>query len=335
MKERFKIYQHIMNGFSYMLPLVVAGGLLIALSSNGLFADQMPYIHDVGLLILSYTYPLLAAYIAYSIADRPGIAPGIIAGALALTGESHFFGAIFGGFIAGYSIELIKWLFTKWPKGMSGVKPMFIYPFFGALIVAFLMIGINYIFAPFSIWLEQEIINLNGFSLLITSIILGGLMAIDLGGPINKVAYIVGVISIIHGHFSILMAAIMASGMIPPLAIFLSVTLFKRDFIDQERIQAKQNLWMGLSFMTEGAIPFTKKYTYKVHLPIVIGSMFGAALVAIFQTSVPTPHGGIFAVFFMNSWWGFIIALMGGTIVSSVLIKLLMVLGDKQETKSV
>lgn len=321
MKERFKIYQHLMNGFSYMLPFVVAGGLLIAFSSLDFLSNHFPYLNDVGTLILSYTYPIIAGFIAYSIADRPGIAPGIAAGALALVGDSGFIGAILGGFMAGYVIEIIKFVFKKLHKSLSGIKPVLIYPFFGVLFISLIMLGINYVISPFSLWMVDAIVVMEGIYLIIFSIVLGGLMAVDLGGPINKLAYIVGVISIIHGHQSVLMAAIMAAGMVPALAIALSTFVFKSDYSEAEKIQGKNNWMLGLSFITEGAIPFVKEHKQSLHLSLIIGSMFAAMLVAMFQTSVPAPHGGIFVVFLMDNWWGFVISVVAGMMLSTLLIK--------------
>lgn len=331
MNERFKLYKHLMNGFSYMLPFVVAGGLLIAISSYGLFADEFPYLNDVGILILSYTYPVLAGFIAFSIADRPGIVVGVAAGALALVGDSGFIGAIIGGFLAGYIMEVLKLIFKKLPRSLSGLKPILIFPFFGVLLTCLTMLGVNFIISPISIWLEQAVITLDGIPLLLTAMILGGLMAVDLGGPVNKIAYMIGVISIVHGHDSILMAAIMVAGMTPPLALASGVLFFKKDFTDMEIRLAKNNIATGLSFISEGAIPFVKTYKSKVHLPLIIGSILAAMIIAIFKTSVPAPHGGIFVVFLMTSWWGFLIALVSGTMLSALLIKIMFLLGAPHE----
>ena len=242
MKERLKIYKHLMNGFSYMIPFVVAGGLLIAISSFNLLRNTFPYLNDVGTLVLEYSYPVLSLFIAYSIADRKAIVPGVVAGALALLGDSGFIGAILGGFLAGYLMELIKWLFKRLPKSLSGLKPMLIFPFLGVLFILFIMMGVNIIISPFSIWLVETMIHLDGVLLLITSIILGALMAVDFGGPVNKIAYMVGVVSIVHGNHSILMASIMVAGMIPPLALALSTFLFKNDFTEAERKNREKQL---------------------------------------------------------------------------------------------
>lgn len=331
MNERFKLYKHLMNGFSYMLPFVVAGGLLIAISSFGLLANQFPYLEDVGSLVLTYTYPILAAFIAYSIADRPAIAPGVAAGALAFAGNSGFVGAILGGFLAGYIMEMIKWLFKKLPRSLSGMKPILIFPLLGVFLIAITMLGVNYLLSPLSIWFEETMITLDGVMLIITAMVLGVLMAVDLGGPINKIAYLIGVISVIHGHQSILMASIMVSGMVPPLALALATVLFKNNFSEAERKLGKNNWMTGLSFITEGAIPFVKTYQRKVHLPLIIGSLLAAMIVAMFKTAVPAPHGGIFVIFLMTSWWGFLIALISGTVLSTLLIKIMFMLGETHE----
>lgn len=327
MHERLKLYKHLMNGFSYMLPFVVAGGLLIALSSIAILGQSFPYLNEVGELVLSYTYPILAGWIAFSIADRPGIVVGVAAGGLALLGDSGFIGAILGGFAAGYVMEIVKWSFRWLPRSFQSMKPILIYPFLGVFLIAIIMIGINIIISPLSIWLEQTITTIDGIPLLMVAIILGGLMAVDMGGPINKMAYLIGVISIVHDHSSILMASIMAAGMIPPLAIALSLMIFKKDFQESERKMHQQLAVTGLSFITEGAIPFIKTYQQHLHLPIIIGSIFAAMICAMFQTSVPAPHGGIFVIFLMTNWWGFLVALSSGTLLSSMLIKIFIILG--------
>lgn len=326
MKERFNLYKHIMNGLSYTLPLVVAGGLLIAMTTYGLLSDRFPYLHDTGLQLLEYTYPILACYIAYSIADRPGIAPGIIAGALAYTGESYFLGAILGGFAAGYTIEIIKWLFSKWPKSMTSLKPMLIFPLLGVLLTSIIMLGINFVMSPFSLWLIEAMTNLSGIALIITCLILGALMAFDLGGPINKIAFLIGLISVVHVHDSIMMAAVMVAGMTPPLAIALSLMIFQCDFSELEIKQRKQTLLMGLSFISEGAVPFVKTYKKVIHIPMIIGSMFGAFMVAMLQTTLPAPHGGIFILLWTPSWQTFLLALASGAALSTLLIKFSMMI---------
>lgn len=327
MHERIKFYKHLMNGFSYMLPFVVAGGLLIALSSLSFWRQTFPYLNEVGELVLSYTFPVLAGWIAFSIADRPGIVVGVAAGGLALLGDSGFIGAIIGGFAAGYLMELIKWMHQKLPRSFNSMKPILIYPFLGVLFISLMMIGINWIISPLSLWLEQQIILMDGVILLITASLLGGLMAVDMGGPINKLAYLVGVISIVHDHSSVLMASIMAAGMIPPLALALALTIFKKEFSETEYKVRKNLAVTGLSFITEGAMPFVKTYQRRVHVPIVIGSLLAAMVCAMFQTTVPAPHGGIFVIFLMTNWWGFLIALASGSLISVLLIKIFFILG--------
>lgn len=329
MHERFKLYKHLMNGFSYMLPFVVAGGLLIAFSSIEILGDSFPYLSEVGELVLTFTYPVLAGFIAFSIADRPAIAPGVTAGALALAAGSGFIGAIIGGFMAGYVVEILKWIFKKLPRSINSMKPILIYPFLGVFIVMFIMLGVNYLMTPISLWLENEIVNLNGFPLLVTAMILGALMAVDMGGPINKIAYMIGVISVVHDHRSIIMAAIMAAGMIPPLAIALSVTLFKKDYTEMEKRLGLNNWVSGISFITEGAIPFIKTYRNRIHIPLVLGSILAAMIVTLFETSVPAPHGGLFVLALMTHWWGFVVAILSGMILATLMMKVMKIIGDQ------
>lgn len=331
MKERLKLYQHLMNGFSYMLPFVVAGGLLIAISKHGLLANDIPYLHQVGELVLSFTYPVLAGFIAFAIADRPGIAPGVAAGALALVGGSGFAGAILGGFAAGYIIEALKFIFKKTPKSLNGIKPIFIFPLFGVLCVALWMIPVNIVLKPVVTYIAMMSQELEDWQLILSAMLFGGLMAIDLGGPINKITYMFGVMTLVSDVQSTIMAAIMVAGMIPPLGIALAVSVFKHDFDDIDKKLAKTNWLMGLSFITEGAIPFKRKYRHFVHFPMLIGSILGAMLIVMLDVSVPAPHGGIFVLPLMENGWGFLIALSAGVLISALLIKLWMMLRETHD----
>ena len=331
MKERLKLYQHLMNGFSYMLPFVVAGGLLIAISKHSLLTDNIPYLTNVGEIVLSFAFPVLAGFIAFAIADRPGIAPGVAAGALALFGGSGFIGAIIGGFAAGYIIEALKFISKIVPKSLNGLKPILIFPFFGVLLTALFMLPVNIALKPIVTYIALMIESLESYQLIIVSVILGGLMAVDLGGPINKIAYLFGVITLVNGEPSMIMASIMVAGMIPPLGIALAVLLFKQDFDDMDKKLAKTNWFMGLSFITEGAIPFKQKYHSSIHFPMMVGSMLGAMMSAMLSVSVPAPHGGIFVLPLMEQAWGFLIALLAGIILSTVLMKLCMMMREKHD----
>ena len=318
--DRTKLYKHLMNGFSFMIPFVVAGGIFLALSSLSLFEPITLWMEETGTVAFQYILPILAGYIAYSIADRPGILPGFIAGALALNGDSGFIGAILGGFAAGYSVELIKLLTKKIPRSMISMKTILILPIFGLLFASLCMLLINFLFSPLSIYLETQIVELNGIPLIVVAIIAGALMAFDLGGPVNKIVYLVGVIAIFHAHSSILMASIMAAGMTPPLGVALSTLFFKNLYTDEEIKIGRSNWITGASFITEGAIPFVKKNPRIVHPALILGSVLAALIVAIIGVSVPAPHGGIFVVFLMTNWWGFLIAVTLGTIASALYI---------------
>lgn len=314
------MYKHLMNGFSFMIPFVVAGGIFLALSSLPFFEPITLWMEETGMITFQYILPILAGYISYSIADRPGILPGFIAGALALNGDSGFIGAILGGFAAGYIVELLKLLTKKIPRSMISMKTILILPIFGLLFASLAMLVINFLFSPISIAIETEIVELNGILLIIVAIIAGALMAFDLGGPVNKIVYLIGVIAIFHAHSSILMASIMAAGMTPPLGVALATLLFKKLYTDEERKMGKSNWVTGASFITEGALPFMKKDPKVMRPALIIGSVLAAVIVAIFGVSVPAPHGGIFVVFLMTNWWGFLIAIATGTIASALYI---------------
>ena len=331
--NKHKTYKDIMSGVSQMIPFVVAGGILMALSfifdaSNagediyGLGNIVSAFFHETGAVIFTFILPILAGYIAYSIADRPGLVPGFLAGALAYTKDSGFLGALLGGLAAGYVMMLIKIVFQKLPRSMNGLKPVLIFPLIGSILIALIMFPINVVVSPISLFFQSFLGSMSESSAMIVGLIAGAMMAVDLGGPVNKAAYIVGVASISFGTSSILMASIMAAGMIPPLGIALATLLFKNKFSEEEKDAGKANWMMGISFITEGAIPFAASNP-KIYVPILIfGSAIAGALVGLFQTSVPAPHGGLFVVLIMQNWWGFLIALASGMTVTALLLKL-------------
>ncbi len=330
--NKHKTYKDIMSGVSQMIPFVVAGGILIALSfifdaSNrgedtyGFGNAFAAFFHDTGSVIFTFILPILAGYIAFAIADRPGLVPGFLAGALAYTKDSGFLGALLGGLAAGYLMILIKKILQKLPRSMNGLKSILIFPLLGSMLIALIMFPINYVVSPISLFFQTFLDSMSESSAIIVGLIAGAMMAVDLGGPVNKAAYIVGVASISGGTSSILMASIMAAGMIPPLGIALATLIFKNKFTEEERDAGKANWMMGISFITEGAIPFAAGNP-KIYLPILIsGSAIAGALVGLFQTSVPAPHGGLFVVLIMQNWWGFLIALVSGMIVTALLLK--------------
>jgi fructose PTS system EIIBC or EIIC component len=333
--KKNSIYKNLMSGVSQMIPFVVAGGILIALafifdasnagaSDYGWGNDIAAWFGDTGKLAMGFMLPVLAGFIAYSISDRPGFVPGFVAGALANQGGSGFLGAMLGGFIAGYVIEGLKLVFKSLPRSFNGIKPVLLFPLFGTLLTAVAMLGVNIIVSPITEGLQSFLNNLDGTNAILVGLIAGGMMAIDMGGPINKAAYVVGVASIAGGVSSTLMAAVMVGGMTPPLGIALATLLFKSKFNEQQREAGKTNWIMGASFITEGAIPFAVANPKAVLPSIIAGSAVAGMLSALFGAAVPAPHGGLFVIFIMENWWGFLIALVAGTVLTAFLLKVLL-----------
>jgi fructose PTS system EIIBC or EIIC component len=329
------IYKNLMSGVSQMIPFVVAGGILIALAfvfdaSNAGAANYgwgnafSAWLGDTGKVAFGFMLPILAGFIAYAIGDRPGFVPGFVAGALSTTGGSGFLGALIGGFAAGYIVLLLKQVFSKLPRSMNGIKPVLIFPLFGTLLIGAVMLGVNLVVTPITNGLQSFLQELDGTSAIVVGLIAGAMMAIDMGGPINKAAYVVGVASIAGGVSSTLMAAVMAGGMTPPLGIALATVLFKKKFNEQQIEAGKTNWIMGASFITEGAIPFAASNPKAVLPAIILGSALAGALVGLFGTSVPAPHGGLFVILIMQNWWGFLIALVCGSLLTALILKMLL-----------
>jgi fructose PTS system EIIBC or EIIC component len=301
-------YRHLMTGVSYMLPVVVAGGLLIALAFafGGIYAGNnegtfgWALMQIGGATAFKLFVPVLGAFIAYSIADRPGIAPGLIGGMLATTVGAGFLGGIVAGFIAGYLTKFLNDS-IKLPQNLQGLKPVLILPFLSTLIVGLLMIYIigppvKIVLTAMTDWLQ----SMQSSSALVLGLILGGMMAFDMGGPVNKAAYTfaVGLLSSqIYGP----MAAVMAAGMVPPLGLGLAATLFKNRFTTDEQEASKAALVLGISFITEGAIPFAARDPFRVIPSIMLGSAVTGALSMVFGSALMVPHGGIFVLFIPNA----------------------------------
>lgn len=328
-------YKNLMSGVSQMIPFVVAGGILISLAylfdaasvgleTYGYNTTLAKFFYDTGQVAFTFMLPVFAGFIAFAIADRPGLVPGFVAGALAYTGGSSFLGALLGGFAAGYIIELLKKVFSSLPRSFNQIKPVLIFPLFSTLLVALTMLGINILVTPMTNVLKHFLEDLSGVSAIIVGLIAGGMMAVDMGGPINKAAYVVGVASISGGVSSTLMAAVMAGGMTPPLGIALATLLFKDRFTKQQQIAGKSNWIMGATFITEGAIPYAAANPRKVIPAIVIGSALAGMISASMGVSVPAPHGGIFVIFIMKNWWGFLIALASGMSLTALMLKILL-----------
>lgn len=328
------IYKHLMNGVSYMLPFVIGGGILIALAfllddynidpSN--FGKNTPvagFLKTAGEAAFGLMLPVLAGYIAKSIADRPALAVGFVGGVIANAGGSGFLGALVAGFIAGYLILGLQKIFDKLPKSLDGTKPVLLYPFFGILIIALIITYvINPPVATFNDWLSEVLKSMGGTSKILLGMILGGMMSIDFGGPINKAAYVFGTAQIADGNYDI-MAAVMIGGMVPPIAIALCTVFFKKYFTEKERQSGLTNFVMGLSFITEGAIPFAASDPLRVIPACCIGSAVAGALSMAFGCTLMAPHGGIFVTPVIGNALMYILALVIGSIVGMLLLALL------------
>lgn len=329
-----KIYKHLMNGVSHMLPFVIGGGILIALAflfddysinpSN--FGSNTPFaafLKTVGDTAFRFMLPVLAGYIAMSIGDRPALAVGFVGGMLAKKGGSGFLGALLAGFIAGYLVVLLKKLFSKLPDSLEGLKPVLLYPLFGILLIgAIIIFIINPPVAAINTGLTDFLNSMGESSKIILGVILGAMMAIDMGGPINKAAYVFGTASLASGQYDI-MAAVMIGGMVPPLSIALCTTFFKNRFTKRERQSGLTNYIMGFSFITEGAIPFAASDPLRVIPACAIGSAVAGGLSMGLGCQLRAPHGGIFVVPVIEHPLGYLIAIAVGSVVGMILLAIL------------
>lgn len=332
-----RIYKDLMNGVSHMLPFVIGGGIMIALSfmidqfmgvpqselaNLGNYNQAAGWFNQIGSAAFSFMLPVLAGFIASSIADRPGLIVGFAAGALANAGGAGFLGALIGGFLAGYVIIFLKKLFKNLPKSLEGIKAILFYPFFGLLITGFLMLLVNVPMKAINDGLNGFLTGLSGSNAILLGALLGGMMAVDLGGPINKAAYVFGTAtlasSVAQGG-SIVMAAVMAGGMVPPLAIFVATRLFKNKFEKSQVDAGLTNIVMGLSFVTEGAIPFAAADPIRVIPSFVVGSALAGGLVGAVGIKLLAPHGGIFVVFLLSHPLLYLLFIAIGAIVSGII----------------
>ena len=336
------IYKHLMNGVSHMLPFVVGGGILIAIAFlidgfsvdlNSLPADQRAnfgtitqaaaMFKGIGGTAFGFMLPILAGFIAMSIADRPGLAVGFVGGSIAANGTSGFLGALVAGFVAGYIVLLLKKVFSKLPESLDGMKPVLLYPLLGIFLVGVIM---QFVVEPPIGALNTAINNglngLNGASAVVLGILLGGMMSVDMGGPVNKAAYVFGTASIAAGNYNI-MAAVMIGGMVPPIAIALATIFFKNKFTAEERKAGPTNFIMGLSFITEGAIPFAASDPLHVLPACVVGSAVAGGLSMAFGCTLMAPHGGIFVVPTIGNPLMYLVALVIGAFIACGLLGLL------------
>lgn len=337
-----QIYKHLMNGVSHMLPFVVGGGILIAIAFlidgfcvdiNSLPADQRSnfgtiteaaaLFKGIGGIAFGFMLPILSGFIAMSIADRPGLAVGFVGGAIAANGTSGFLGALVAGFLAGYTVLLLKKILDKLPESLDGMKPVLLYPLLGIFIVGVIM---QFVVEPpigaLNAAINEGLKGLNGSSAVLLGALLGGMMSVDMGGPVNKAAYVFGTASIAAGNYNI-MAAVMIGGMVPPIAIALATLFFKNKFTAEQRKAGPTNFIMGLSFISEGAIPFAASDPLRVIPACVVGSAVAGALSMAFGCTLMAPHGGIFVVPTIGNPVMYLIALLIGSVISCVLLGLL------------
>lgn len=337
-----QIYKHLMNGVSHMLPFVVGGGILIAiaflidgfsvdlnslpLEERGNFGTITPLaamFKSIGGVAFGFMLPILAGFIAMSIADRPGLAVGFVGGAIAANGTSGFLGALVAGFLAGYTVKLLKKIFDKLPDSLEGIKPVLLYPLLGIFIVGVIM---TYLVEPpigaLNTLINNGLNSMHGASAVLLGILLAGMMSVDMGGPVNKAAYVFGTASIAAGNYNV-MAAVMIGGMVPPIAIALATLIFKNKFTVEERKAGPTNFIMGLSFITEGAIPFAASDPLRVLPACVIGSAVAGALSMAFNCTLMAPHGGIFVFLTVGNPLMYLVALAAGSAVGCILLGLL------------
>ena len=325
-----QIYKHLMNGVSHMLPFVIGGGILIALAflldtfdpaNPGNFGSNLWYAKtfmDIGGISFGFMLPVLAGFISMSIADRPGLAVGFVGGALAASSGAGFLGALIAGFVAGYIVNALKKVFADLPHSLEGIKPVLLYPLLGVFLIGIIMIFvINPPVAGINNWMIETLKGMDTSSRIFIGLLMGGMMAVDMGGPVNKAAYVVGTGMLASGEYSI-MAAVMAGGMVPPIAIALATTLFKSRFTEQQRKSGIVNYIMGLSFITEGAIPFAAADPLRVIPSCVIGSATAGALSMFFDCTLRAPHGGIFVVPTIGNPLLYLVAIFAGAVLSAL-----------------
>lgn len=342
-----KLYKHLMNGVSHMLPFVIGGGILIALafllddysidpSNFGMNTPVAAFLKTVGGLAFNFMLPILAGYIAMSIADRPGLAVGFVGGALASSGTTFnsafdssivpisggFLGALFAGFVAGYLVLGLKKLFSYLPDALEGLKPTLLYPFLGIGLIGLIMVIVNPFFGAINEGITYFLNSMGGTSRVLLGIIVAAMMAIDMGGPFNKAAYVFGTASLASGNYEV-MAAVMAGGMVPPLAMALSTSFFGNRFTENERKSGITNYIMGLSFITEGAIPYAAADPLRVIPACVIGSGVAGAISMIFNCTLMAPHGGIFVVPVIGNPLFYLLAVAAGSVVGMLMLAVL------------
>lgn len=341
------IYRHLMSGVTHMLPFVVGGGILIAIAflldnyeiNPSGFGSNTPlaaFFKTIGDSAFGFMLTILAGYIAASIADRPGLAAGFVGGAIAISGvsiqsiqdptvtvvSSGFLGALLAGFIAGYIIIFLRKIFSKIPKSLEGIRTILLYPVFGILLTGLAMMLINPFIGMINTWLNNFLNNMGGVNKVILGAVLGGMMSVDLGGPVNKAAYTFGTGMLAEGHYDI-MAAVMAGGMVSPLVIAILATIFPKKIDEKERSSAFLNYILGLSFISEGAIPFASSDPLRVLPSCIIGSAIAGGLSMLFNCTVMAPHGGIFVIGIVGNPLMYIVSIAVGSVVGAFILAVL------------
>ena len=341
-----KAYKHLMNGVSHMLPFVIGGGILIAIAfllddysidpSN--FGSNTPlaaWFKTIGGAAFGFMLPILAGFIAQSIADRPGLAVGFVGGYLASTGAtfaapggdipSAFLGALVAGFVGGYIVVGLKKLFEFLPQSLEGIKPVLIYPLLGSLLIAIVMCLINPIVGALNVWISGVLTGMSSGSIIALGALLGAMMATDMGGPLNKAAYVFATAALANQNETgfMIMAAVMVGGMVPPIAIALATIIFKKKFTAAERKSGPVNFIMGLSFITEGAIPYAAADPLHVIPSLLVGSGVAGALSMAFGCTLRAPHGGIFVFPVVGNMVMYLVALLAGSVVGCLLLGIL------------
>ena len=328
------IYKHLMNGVSHMLPFVVGGGILIALAfllddytidpSN--FGSNTPVaalFKEIGGAAFGFMLPILAGFIGMSIADRPGLTVGFVGGYLANTGGAGFLGALVAGFLSGYIILLLRKITKPLPKSLDGIKPMLIFPLFGILSIgAIMLLVLNPPLASLNESITHWLETMGSGSKVALGFLLGGMMSVDMGGPINKAAYLFGTASLASGS-SMVMAAVMAGGMVPPLALAISMLIFKNKYTEKDRQTIPTNIIMGLSFISEGAIPFAAADPIRVIPASIVGSGIAGMLSMIFNCSLRAPHGGIWVIGVVENPIQYLLAIVIGSLVAAIILGLI------------
>ena len=340
-----KIYKHLMNGVSNMLPFVVAGGIFIALAflidtlmgapQDANFGTNSPvaaFFKTIGGYAFNFMIPVLSAFIAKSIADRPGFLVGLVGGLLATTGStftavggdvpSGFLGALFAGFVGGYLMLGVEKLLSKLPKSLEGIKPVLIFPLVGIGLIAVIMCAVNPIMGMLNTGLTNLLNSMGSTSKVLLGVVLGAMMSVDMGGPFNKAAYVFGTAAITTGNYDI-MAAVMIGGMVPPIAIALATTFFKNKFTAQERKSGPVNYIMGLSFITEGAIPYAASDPLRVIPSCMVGAGVAGGLSMLFNCTLMAPHGGIFVFAVVGNWPFYLLSLAIGAVVGMLMLGIL------------